>query len=435
MPRFKIVGLRPYVVDVPVKDTIFPRKIAAMYFPGLVRVISEIRVKNIDTGEEVKGFGEAPATLGFGNETPLAVYELLLTYVAPALEGVVLDADSPEQMKANIDHILSLLEPYLLRKHLNMTQAITDHMLHDVGARLLGIPVWRLLTDKPQHDRLRCLWSTAGDCQRWEAEAAEYLPLGYGIKLKLTADPDLDFEYTKRVLLLASSFENALVCADANEGYTPEGAIEYANRLHAEFGSALNDHGFFFEEPLKVDKYGRPALIALVNQSPVRIMLDESMFGIEDAEYYLDLVEKCAIDRSKLLFNIKVDKVGGLRPAQAIAKKAATFGIEVMIGGLFHSSYGKLVNCQFALSIANTIPGDGVHPSGDYVSTPLIRDFEDVEKMDNGYRVLNVFFDRPGMGTTIDEETLAQNAIQIEIPQRYLEKTIRAHIAGLEALM
>jgi L-alanine-DL-glutamate epimerase-like enolase superfamily enzyme len=432
MSRTKITMVKPYMVDVPVKETVFPRKLPFGDFPGLVRIITEIQIENLENGTKTIGYGECPPTHPFTTETPLSVYELMENYVGPSLVGVVTEAETPKEMKSQIDHLIDAIKPCL--KNLNMVLATTDHALHDVYARSLNIPVWKLLCEEPKRDRLKGCWSTSGDYDKSIEEARSYLSKGYAVKIKLFGDMEKDLSLTNEILALGEKRKDAFVCADANGSYTTTKMDEYIHRLSQLYGNRLVESGFFVEEPIKTSKDVRDELVRIINNSPVRIMLDESLVTNEDADYFIGLAEKNELKRSNLLFNIKIDKVGGLKAAAEIARNAKEHGIDIMIGGMFPSSYGKLVNCQFALGIENVAPSDGVHPSLDYVSTPIIKDIEMCEKMSGGYRDLSVFYNVPGMGAEIDKNVLIENSINISLPEKYLSRNVKARITELDQM-
>jgi o-succinylbenzoate synthase len=430
--RTKITMVKPYMVDVPVKEAVFPRQLPFGDFPGLVRIITEIQIENLENGKKTIGYGECPPTHPFTSETPLSVYELMKNYVGPSLEGVVTRAETAKEMKGQIDHIIETIKPNL--KNLNMVLATTDHALHDVYARSLNIPVWKLLCEEPKRDRLKGCWSTSGDYGKSIKEARCYLDKGYAVKIKLFGDIGKDLKLTREILALGENKKNAFVCADANGSYSAVKMEEYIHRLSEDYGNRLVESGFFVEEPIKTSRAGRDELVRIINNSPVRIMLDESLVTDEDADYFIGLAEKKVLKRNNMLFNIKIDKVGGLKAAAEIARNAKEHGIDIMIGGMFPSSYGKLVNCQFALGIENVAPSDGVHPSLDYVSTPIIKDIEKCEKMSGGYRDLSVFYNTPGMGAEIDKKVLVENSIDLALPEKYLSRNVKARITELDGM-
>jgi len=420
------------MVDVPVKKEVFPRTLPFGEFPGLVRVISTIEAMDMENKKKITGYSETTPSFPFTNETPLSVNEIMKNYIAPSLDGVVIDAEEPAGMKHEIDKILTTIEPYALNKNLNMVQAATDHLLHDLGARVLDVPVWRLLTDKPKRKKLKGLWSTSGDFLKSVSESRQYLEKGYGIKIKLFGDVDKDVDLTDKVLNMAKKYKDAFVCADANESYSPLRAQALFTRLFYKHGKELSKYGFFVEEPIKVGKYGYELLIHLINNSSIKIMFDESLTTEKHISDFFDLIKNRKINGNSALLNVKIEKVGGLKQAVELAEKASKYGIDLMVGGMFPSSYGKLVNCQYALAVENIVPSDGVHPSIDYVSTPLIHEISEVEKMNGGYRDLSVFYGRSGMGAKINSEVLLQNTIPDRTDARYQEKSIKAKIMELD---
>lgn len=432
MASLKIKKVTPHIVDVPVKDSVFPRVLPFGVFPGLVRVITSIELENMESGKVTIGYGECPPTHPFTNETPLSVYELISGYIAPSLEGINVRSHTVKETKENIDNVIETLIPYL--RNQKMAMAATDHALHDAFAREADIPVWRFLCQEPKRDRLKGCWSTSGDHEKSVEESKKYLKKGYAVKIKLFGNLSQDLMLTEKVIEIAEHIDDSVVCSDANESYTPDMISQYLETLRLRHGPRLEKKGFFVEEPINVKKYGIDKLARIINTSSYRIMLDESIVSKEDAEYFIEMAERDEIRKNKLLFNIKIDKVGGLYAATEIAGKAKRYGIGIMIGGMFPSSYGKLVNCQFAISMDNVIPSDGVHPSIDYVSVPLIKKIDECEKMLGGYRDLSVFYALKGMGGEIDEEVLRESIIQIDLPDRYLSKVVKSRIPEFDKM-
>ena len=146
-------------------------------------------------------------------------------------------------------------------------------------------------------------------------------------------------------------------------------------------------------------------------------MADESLYTLEDAHKLIDL----AGDSKKLLFNVKVQKVGGLMNAMKVAALAKEKGIEIMIGGMFPSSLGKLANCHYALAIQDFLESDGIHPSLDYIpeNRSVVSNISQLEIVANGKRDLSVFGDKPGFGAIVSEQMIMDHVINVGLSNYY----------------
>lgn len=105
---------------------------------------------------------------------------------------------------------------------------------------------------------------------------------------------------------------------DANRAWTLEEAIENINYLNKYQVSCV-------EEPLKNDSIKHlPELSRIMSQ---KLMLDESVYTLQHAKHYASLIEA-----KKLIFNIKLSKLGGLLRASALHRFAESMDIECQLG-------------------------------------------------------------------------------------------------------
>lgn len=105
---------------------------------------------------------------------------------------------------------------------------------------------------------------------------------------------------------------------DANEGWTPKEAVRVIRELEDE-GIPLE----FVEQPTHRNDIN--GLRYVRNSVLTPIMADESLSTVEDA---IDLINAEAVD----MFNIKLMKCGGIKPAMEIASIAQIKRIPCMIG-------------------------------------------------------------------------------------------------------
>lgn len=427
-PCLTISHCQAYLVDVPVRTRVrhgpsapFPFGVSYGVMTGLKRVFFEIDGLLAD-GSTIQAFGEASPIYPYSNETPLSVFELLKLYYANHLKGQTISIDDPAAAKCDVSAIISRVEKYLSRERLNFTQAAIDYALHDLTAKAFGLPVYALLSNTPDLSPVRACWSTNSLASIKEnvREAEKFNKRGYAIKIKLNGRPDEDARRTSAIID-ALPDTGASVRADANAAYSPKSYLIYSKAVSERVGiDEIGRLNFYVEEPIDTRNYGRRALIDLLAVSPFRLMADETLYTLEDASYLVGEAVRAGVVE-KLLFNIKVQKVGGLKNAMLVAEIARRHNIPIMIGGMFPSSYGKLANCHYAIAVGRVLDSDGVHPSRDYIDSdrPVIDNLDELECMVDGCRDMTVFQGRPGLGGQIDTDLLKRQSIKVDLDGYY----------------
>lgn len=194
-------------------------------------------------------------------------------------------------------------------------RAAVDIALHDLFAQSLGAPLVDVLGRA--HDTLPTS-ITIGIKSADEAlrEADEYVARGFHI-LKVKVGRALDEDIDRLQQIRAHVGPHVRIRTDANQGYTFDETIRFfaaAERLDLEF----------VEQPLParaVDELRR-----LPEPVRDRIAADESLLSPADA------VRLCALPRAAGIFNIKLMKCGGVRPALGIAAVAEAADVSLMWG-------------------------------------------------------------------------------------------------------
>jgi L-alanine-DL-glutamate epimerase-like enolase superfamily enzyme len=148
------------------------------------------------------------------------------------------------------------------------------------------------------------------------AEADEYLGRGFRV-LKVKTGKSLDEDLERLARLRAHVGAAVVIRADANQGYT----LEETRRFFAET-AALDIE--FIEQPVKAAVIDE--LRALPDGQRRHVAADESLLAPADA-----LRLACAPQPAGI-FNIKLMKCGGVRPARAIAAIAEAGGVNLMWG-------------------------------------------------------------------------------------------------------
>jgi L-alanine-DL-glutamate epimerase-like enolase superfamily enzyme len=148
------------------------------------------------------------------------------------------------------------------------------------------------------------------------AEADEYLGRGFRV-LKVKIGKSLEEDLERMARLRAHVGPDVIIRADANQGYT----LEETRRFFAETAPLGIE---FVEQPVKAAAIDE--LRALPEAQRRHIAADESLLGPAQA------LQLAATPQPAGIFNIKLMKCGGLRPARAIAATAETAGIQLMWG-------------------------------------------------------------------------------------------------------
>jgi L-Ala-D/L-Glu epimerase len=220
--------------------------------------------------------------------------------------------------------------------------------------RLAGLPAARAAVDMALHDLLgqdldRPLVDLLGRAHEAMAtsitigikpmeetleEADEYLGRGFRIlKVKLGQSFDEDVERLHRLRERVGS--SAWIRVDANQGYSPAQFSDFLNRV-----KDLDIE--FIEQPIPVSDTG--SLRDLDETIRDRIALDESLVDESDALRWLQAPRPAGI------YNIKLMKCGGVRPALRIATLAEIAGVRLMWGCMDESVIGIAAALHAALA-------------------------------------------------------------------------------------
>jgi L-alanine-DL-glutamate epimerase-like enolase superfamily enzyme len=254
-----------------------------------------------DDGTE--GWGEADPSQFYG-ETAESVIAAL-TVFAPALE-----AADPWNLNATEAELNRRLRGN------GAAKAAVSAALHDLAAKRLGIPLYRLWGLDPS--QAPCSSFTIGigdvsDLKHKVAEADAY-PI---LKVKLGTDRDVEIIRTVR-----DAAPDKILRVDANAGWSPKRALRLIDLL-AELGVE------FVEQPLP--PHDLEGLRFVRDRSPLPIIADESCVMATDIPRLVGVVDG---------INIKLAKCGGLREAHRMIAAARTHGLLVMMGCMIESSLG-----------------------------------------------------------------------------------------------
>ena len=286
----------------------------------------------------VVGLGEAAPSAKFG-ETPATVAAALDLF-RPALQR------DPLHREAILSDIEKRLEGNRAAK------AAIDFALHDLAAKTMGVPLYRLLGLDPAATTYVTYTIGIDTVEAMVRKAVEagrkykYLKVKFGCP------------YDREIIEAISAATPAIIRADVNGGWEARYAVRFINDV-------LTKHRVeFVEQPLHpADEKG---MELLYRESALPLVGDESIGTVDDIVRLADRLDGV---------NIKLMKCGGIRPALQMIATARALGLKVMLG------------CRTETSLAITA---AVHLS------PLA-DFADLD--------LHLMLERePFLGATIDGE-------------------------------
>jgi L-Ala-D/L-Glu epimerase len=267
---------------------------------------SEYRVVRVTVtdGDGAQGWGEAAPNRFYG-ESVESVAAALARF-APLLEAA--DPWALEGAEAAMNAALG---------RNGSAKSAVSAALHDLAAKRLGIPLYRLWgldpSKAPRSSFTIAIATTAAELEQRVAEAAEYPVL----KIKLGTDRDADIVRTVR-----GAAPNKTLRVDANAAWTPKQALRMID--------VLIDHGVeFVEQP--VPAHDVDGLRHVRERSKLPVIADESCVTAADIPRLIGAVDG---------INIKLSKCGGLREALRMIAVARAHGLLVMAGCMIETSLG-----------------------------------------------------------------------------------------------
>jgi L-Ala-D/L-Glu epimerase len=213
-------------------------------------------------------------------------------------------------------------------------RSAVDAALHDLCAKLAGVPVWRLLgLTRGGPPTSWTVW--LGDPDDMAARAEQAAGRFRRLKLKLGGGDGLDVE---RVRAVRAATDRPLQ-VDVNEYWTLDETLDAVPQL-AELGVE------YVEQPLPAgDEDGRE----LKRRATLPIYLDEDCHTLAD-------VASCG-ERGHGI-NVKLAKSGGIREAVRMVSAARAIGLGTMLGCMIESGLGIAAGAHIA-SLFDHVDLDG----------------------------------------------------------------------------
>ncbi|MGY4397570.1 L-alanine-DL-glutamate epimerase-like enolase superfamily enzyme [Sphingomonas sp. UYAg733] len=271
------------------------RLAAPFRISGYVFDSSDVIIVTLDDGDH-QGRGEASGVYYLGDDVP-------------AMLAAV------EEARGAVENGISRSELRDLLPACGARNAI-DAALWELESRQTGKPVWALAgLDAPRP--LVTTFTLGADDPATMAAGAKAFDHARSIKIKLTGELDLDIA---RVGAIRAARPDVWLGVDGNQGF----AIGDLDALVAAMVAA---NVSLIEQPLA---RGREADLDGY-RSPIPIAGDESALTLADVPALVGRFD---------VFNIKLDKCGGLTEGLMIAAAAREAGLGVMVGNMVCSSLG-----------------------------------------------------------------------------------------------
>ena len=275
-------------------------------FRTALREVSHVEdiVVEVHTDDGAVGRGEAPPTAAVTGETLGSIAAALRGHIGPAIVG---------KDVRSLEELLLTIERSIVGN--TRAKAAAEIAVWDLYAQYCGLPLYKLLGGG-RNILETDITISVNDPETMAKDTADAISRGYDtLKIKVGENPALDIE---RLRAVRAAAPKAVIRIDANQAWSPRQAVNLLESMQAE---GLNIE--LVEQPVKAKDID--GLQFVTNNSPVRVMADESMFSPLDA---MTIMQRHAAD----YVNIKLMKCGGLANALRIISAAEVYGVECMIG-------------------------------------------------------------------------------------------------------
>jgi muconate cycloisomerase len=262
-------------------------------------------------------------------------------------------------------------------------KSVIEIALQDAAARARRVPVHELLGGK-RRDRvaiLRMVGTGKGlaadieDALRARAEGHVSFKIKVGV-----ASPREDAERTRRICEALDGNGSLLICADANQGWTPDEAVAYV--------TAVADTSLaFFEQPVAAHDLEGMARVARASRVPIGC--DEGLHSLDDLKRHHEAGAAAG-------FSLKTIKLGGLLPVMDAGRLCERLGMKVNLASKMAETG---INTAGLLQLAAALPAVdwGVGFSSQYL-------VEDILKTPISFAGGHVSVPAgPGLGVEVDE--------------------------------
>lgn len=266
----------------------------------------------------------------------------------------------------------------------NPAKAAVEMALYDVIGRIWNTPVYNLLGGRTRDTVTLSMSVSMDTVEGMVKQATEFVRRGFkAVKVKVGLDPEHDVVVVKDIRKAVG--DKVTIRLDANMGWR---SIKQALDMIAKL-AAFTIHSV--EQPLPRERIDDLAVLRTL--SPIPIMVDESVWGPEDAHR---VIHAKAAD----ILNVYVSEAGGLQNALNIFNMADAAGLQCTIGSMPELGIGTAAAAHLGVAVsALSEPADVCGFL--YHSESLIN--ERWEVRDGSIAPP----DGPGLGVTLDERRLS----------------------------
>jgi len=390
---------------------------AVHYMPSRPTLLVQVHT---DAG--IVGLGEAAAYGGYLESTEAVVLG--------ELRQTVLGQD-PFRIERLWSMMASRAHQRGRRGMLMMAISGIDIALWDIVGQATRTPLYRLLggyRDTLETYASAGFYADGKDPRLLAEEVGEYAARGFrGVKIKVGRNPELmgnmlhDMvrpeyatasleEDVERVRLAREAIGPQVALAiDANNAWTPDVALRFMHQVER-FDIR------WLEEPVQTDDIDGSALVAHVLDTPVAGYETET--GLAG---FRELITRRAVD----IVQPDVIWTGGITESRKVAALAQAFGMTV-IPHVFSSAVASIANMHFIASLPNA----GLLEFDQNLNALRTELFEEpIQPRSDGTVCLP---ERPGLGVTLNQETVDRYRIERHMPGADLPSLHRESAAHIE---
>lgn len=293
-------------------------------FKTALRTVNRIEnvLVAVQTDEDLVGFGAAAPSAVITGDTAASI----IGGVAHIREQIAgMDLSDPEAILRRVNGCIV---------GNTSAKAAVDMAVHDLWAKSLNVPLYRLLGGSAREIHTDMTVSLDSP-EKMTDDSRRTVAKGFRtLKIKVGNDPDLDIRRVSAIWEAVGP--DTSLCIDANQGWTPKQAVRVARDLERRGIDVA-----ILEQPVRARDY--QGLKFVRDNTLFPVYADESVFSPADA---LKLIAMDAVDG----LNIKLMKCGGIANALKIAAIAESAGLPCMIGSMMESAVSVTAAAHVAAS-------------------------------------------------------------------------------------
>ena len=332
----------------------------------------------ITTDDGCIGWGEQRALPSWSYETTESITTTIRHYLAPLLLG-----RNPLNLNEIHDAMYQALKPAVSNGH-PFAKAAVDIALHDLGGKLLNVPLHTLFGGK-RHDTLPLCYALSIDTPEIMGLKAKALSPCSCFKVKVAGNPTVDEE---RLRAVHEAMPDAKLWIDANQSYIPSNALELLKRV-------ADIHEIYcMEQPVaSQDWFG---MKRVREGATIPIAIDEGCFT------YFDLAKIARLECADAVV-LKVCKSGGLGECLKSGHVAEANSLELLGSGLTEAGIGFIASVHLFATLNLVLPAELNAPA--FLETMAL---SGVEIRDHVVTVP----EGPGLGVTPDEDYIKAHLLK-----------------------